>query len=229
MASLPHWTKVEAGRPLEAGEGLEFSRSHAGLQPPPRHGQQPLSRKGAYSCFLPSKTCSITSLSQLICPLQSKKYNHCYHRQSSMHAFPFPPPCSKSRKRCCSFLSSLTSHRLCQHDGPVADRGTTMIPNPEMKAWGHRLSWLQLRLGQIFLGGRIPAGPLLWSDTRLHIWADADVDLDQSCMFWDNSSALGSASGLAGGSLGCKSWEISLKIRISVKVCFSALFFCLTC
>lgn len=121
MASFPHLTKVEAGSPLEAGEGLEFSRSHAGLQPPPRHGAQPLSRKGAYSCFLPSKTCSITSLSQLIRPLQSKKYNHCFHRKSSMHTFPFPPPCSKSRKRCCSFLSSLTSHRLCQHDGPVAD------------------------------------------------------------------------------------------------------------
>lgn len=77
-------------------------------------------------------------------------------------------------------------------------------------------------------GAGIPSDPSLWSDPRLHIWADADTDLDQSCMFWDSSSALGSASGLAGGSWGCKSWEISLKIPISVKVCFSALFFCLT-
>lgn len=165
-------------------------------------------------------------LSKLIHSLQSKKYSCCYHKQSSVHAFPFPPPLSESRRGCCSFLSSLTSHRLCLHDGPAADWGTSMIPNPEVKVWQHQ-GFLQPGLARSSWGAGLPSDPLLWSDPRIHIWADADIDLDQSCMFWGSSSALGSASDLAGRSLGCKSWEISLKIRISVKVCFSALFFCL--
>lgn len=145
MVSFPHFTKVEAGSPQEAGEGLEFSRSHAGLQPSPRHGAQTLSRKGAYSCFLFSKTSLITSLSKLIHSLQSKKYNHHYHRQSSMHAFPFPPPCSEL------LISLLTDIPQAL---PAADCGTSMIPNPMWRHGGIRGSWLQLRLGQIFLGYR---------------------------------------------------------------------------
>lgn len=129
MVSFPHFTKVEAGSPQEAGEGLEFSRSHAGLQPSPRHGAQTLSRKGAYSCFLFSKTSLITSLSKLIHSLQSKKYNHHYHRQSSMHAFPFPPPCSEL------LISLLTDIPQAL---PAADCGTSMIPSPDVKAWGHQ-------------------------------------------------------------------------------------------
>lgn len=160
------------------------------------------------------------SLSKLIHSLQSKKYHHYYHRQSSMHAFPFPPPCSESRRGCCSFLSSQMSHRwFCQHDGPAADCGTSMIPNLEVKAQKHQ-KFLGAGLARFSGGAGIPSAPLLCPDARLHIWADTDLDSDQSWMFWDSSSELGSASDLAGRSLGCKSWEISLKIAYFSKSLF---------
>lgn len=79
MAAFPHISKVEAGSPPEAGEGLEFPRSLSGIQPSAKHGALPPSRKDAYSCFLFSETSLIMSLFKLIRALQVKKYNHCYN------------------------------------------------------------------------------------------------------------------------------------------------------
>lgn len=78
MAVFPRITKVEAGSPPEAGEGLEFPRSCSGIQLSAKHMALPPSRKDAYNCFLFSETSLITSLSKLIHALRTKKCNHCY-------------------------------------------------------------------------------------------------------------------------------------------------------
>lgn len=133
----------------------------------------------------------ITSLSKLIHAPRTKKRNHCYHWWSLMCTFPFPPlPSPQWGKERVLFIPVLSD---ISHASPARwSCSQSWSQRPQTQRWrlgGTRgVSGCSSGLAESSQGAGFTSDSSPRSNPRLHIWADANADLDLSRLLKASSS-----------------------------------------